>query len=257
MKGNTTRHPKPHQHLSNGQPYETPAAEADDRSDDPFDQEVHHHNPGVDLPGFADLPADVRARLASCYVDPTSPEAAKIPQQADAIKVGAPGRDDVIRTYRDERIGWLSVRTVIVKKGLGQSIGKKLYLVGPKAIENPAVAQRVRLGRAVLTVNSEGVAGVWLIYPPDAINYDRHYPFDAAKWEAAQKAKTDWVNIYWDGEGGHKWSVVDLRGQPNERPVWPSGSPLILIDRATKGLLVDDPDHPDFKSLIVKSGGAK
>jgi hypothetical protein len=236
---------------------ETTAAETGGKSDDSSDLEAHHHKPGVDLPGFEDLPADVRARLASCYVDPTTPEAAKIPQQVDAIRVGAPGCDDAIRTYPDERLGWLPVRTVTVRKGMGQSVNKKVYLVGPKAIENPAVAQRVRVGRAVLTVNSEGVAGVWLIYPPDAVNYERQYPFDAAKWEAAQRAKTDWVNIYWDGDKGFTWSVVDLKGQPNERPVYPSESPLILIDRATKALLVDDPEHPDFKSLIVKSGGAK
>jgi hypothetical protein len=236
---------------------ETTAAAIGGKSDDSFGREAHHHKPGIDLPGFEDLPADVRARIASCYVDPTSPEPAKIPQQVHAIRVGAPSRDDVIRTYHDETIGWLSVRTVVVKKGMGQSVNKKVYLVGPKAIENPAVAQRVRVGRAVLTVNSEGVAAVWMVYPPDAVNYEHQYPYDLAKWEAAQRAKTDWVNIYWEADKGHKWSVVDLQGQPNERPVWPSESPLILIDRATKDLLVNDPDHPDFKSLIVKSGSAK
>jgi hypothetical protein len=236
---------------------ETTAATTGSKSDDPCDLEAHHHKPGIDLPGFEDLPADVRARLASCYVNPTSPEPAKIRQQVYAIRVGAPGRDDVIRTYPDETIGWLSVRTVTVNKGMNQSNNKKLYLVGPKAIENPAVAQRVRVGHAVLSVNSEGVAGVWLIFPPDA-NYERQYPYDAVKWEAAQKAKTDWVNFQWDDQKRiHNWFIVDLKGQPNERPVWPSEPPLILIDRATKDILVNDPDHPDFKSLIVKSGAAK
>jgi hypothetical protein len=237
---------------------ETTAAATGGKSDDPCDLEARHHKSGIDIPGFEHLPADIQARLALCYVDPTSPEAAKIPKQVDAIKVGVPGQDDVIRTHHDERIGWWPARTIVVKKGMGQSMNKKFYIVGPKALENPAVAQRVRVGRAVLTVNSEGVVGVWLIYPPDAINYDRQYPYDATKWEAAQKAKTDWVNIYWDGEKRiHRWSVVDLQGQPNERPVWPSESPLILIDRALQALQVNDPDYPDFKGLIVKSGAAK
>jgi hypothetical protein len=206
-----------------------------------------------DIPGIEDLPPDVRERLRKARRDPTKPEPAKLIKQAQAIRVGSPAADDLFRTCPDET-GWFPVHTVVVKRGFEQAARKKVFLVGPAALTNPAVAERARPAVAILTVTAENIAGVWVLAKPDMVAAENSYPYDQAKWECAQCARANWVTLRWDKEQGiHRWSVVDLTGQPNDIPVWPAEHPLILIDRAISTCFIDDPDFGEFKNLVVRS----
>jgi hypothetical protein len=207
----------------------------------------------VDIPGFEDLPADVRERLLKARRDPTKAGPVKVARQAQVIRTGAPGADDIFRTYHDPLVGWFDVYTVAIKKGFDQSTNKKLYLVGENALKNPAVAQRARAGVAILTVTTENIVGVWVINRPDMVAAENSYPYDQVKWECAEAARTSWVTFAWNKELGiHQWSVINLDGQPNAIPIWPAEHPLVLIERAIATVFVDDPEFPEFKHLIVK-----
>jgi hypothetical protein len=222
----------------------------------PFDEPEAETAPVVsDIPGFEDLPSDVRERLLKARRDPTQPSAAAGPPPKVPVRVGAPARDDIFRTYPDGS-GWLTVNVVTIKKGLGQDVKKKTYLVGDEAMKNPAVAERVRAGYAILTITAEGITGVWIINKPDRIGYESSYPYDQPKYEAAESARARWTTIAWDNDkGGHQWQPIDLGGQPNEKPVWPGEHPMMLIDRAIASVFVDDPDFAEFKHLTVKRSG--
>jgi hypothetical protein len=202
----------------------------------------------IDIPGFNDLPVDVRERLLKARRDPTKAEPIRIIKQAQTIRVAPPEKDDIFRTYPDVRIGWFDVHIVTIKK----AASRRQYLVGENALKNPAVAQRGRAGVAILTTTTEGTAGVWVIHRPNIIAAQRSYPFDSTKWLCAQSAKQDWVIFAWNQElQVHQWQTIDLTGQPNEKPVWPAEHPLVLIDRAIASIFVDDPDFADFKYLAV------
>jgi hypothetical protein len=169
------------------------------------------------------------------------------------VRVGSPGADDIFRTHPDPRIGWLDVNIITIKKGFGQDVRKKTYLAGPESMKNPAVMERMRAGYAILTVTAEGVPAVWVIARPDRYAYEMSYPFDQTKIEAAEAARQGWVTLAWDREkGGHRWSVIDISGQPNAVPVWPGEHPMIVIDRAIAPILIDDPNFVEFKHLTVR-----
>jgi hypothetical protein len=209
--------------------------------------------PASDIPGIEGLPADVRERLKRARRDPTAAEELKVKGRARVIQVGSPEGDDIFRTHPDRDAGWWDVHVVAIRKGFGKAAGRRTYLVGSKALENPAVAQRARAGVAILTVTSEGDAGVWVIQVPDMVAAEGSYPYDQVKWECAEAARGDWVSLAWNKEQGiHQWQVVDLSGQPNAVPVWPDEHPLVLIDRAIASVFVDDPDFVEFKKLIVR-----
>jgi hypothetical protein len=206
----------------------------------------------TDIPGSEDLPADVRERLLKARRDPTKAAPVKVTRQAQVIQVGAPGEDDIFRTYHDS-VGWFPVHIVAIKKGFGMAGSKKVYLVGDNALKNVAVAQRVRDGVAILTVTTESIFSVWVIGRPDMVAAPASYPYDIVKWQCAEAAMTNWVSFAWNKELGiHQWSVINLDGQPNATPVRPAEHPLVLIDRAIAPEFVDDPDFPEFKHLVVK-----
>jgi hypothetical protein len=205
--------------------------------------------PALDIPGCEDLPADVRERLRKARRDPTTAAALKVNRQSRAIRVESPSPDDLFRVHPDPETGCLDVHVVWVKK----TGNRRMYLVGDKALTNPAVAERARPGVALLTVTAEGVVGVWVIAVPDMAAAEGSYPFDSAKWDCAWAARDSWVTFAWDKEQGiHRWNAVDLDGQPNERPAWPAEHPLVLIDRAIASVFVDDPDFPEFKGLVTR-----
>jgi hypothetical protein len=207
----------------------------------------------TDIPGFEGLPADVRERLLKARRDPTKVAPVSVTRQAQAIRVGVPGEDDIFRTYYDLLLGWFPVTSVTIKKGFGQATRKKVYLVGQNALKNPAVAQRVRAGMAILTVTTEGIPGVWVLQRPDMVAAEASYPYDDIKWRCAEAGRKDWVTLAWNKDLGiHQWSVINLDGQPNATPAWPAEHPLLLIERAITQEFIDDPDFPDFKHLMVK-----
>jgi hypothetical protein len=207
----------------------------------------------IDIPGLESLPADVRERLLKARRDPTKSEPVRVTKQAQVIRVGAPGEDDIFRTHPDPALGWFDVRTVTIKKGFGQPANKKVYLVGENALKNPAVAQRARAGVAILTVTTENIVAVWVIQRPDMVDAEASYPYDKVKWECAEAAKANWATFCWNQQLGiHQWSVINLEGQPNATPNWPAEHPLVLIDRAIATVFIDDPDFAEFRHLLVK-----
>jgi hypothetical protein len=207
----------------------------------------------VDIPGFEDLPPDVRTRLAKARRDPTQAEPLAVVKKAQAIRVGAPGANDIFRTYPDAT-GWFDVNLVTIKKGFDQNTRKKVFLVGEVALANPAVAQRARAAVAILTVTTEGLPAVWVIPKPSLITAPDSYPYDQPRWECAEAARVRWVTFAWNKERGlHEWSVINLDGLPGSQPTWPAEHPLVLIDRAIAGVFVDDPDFPEFQNLLVRS----
>jgi hypothetical protein len=163
----------------------------------------------TDIPGFERLPVDVRERLLKARRDPTKSEPVRVTKQAQVIRVGTPGEDDIFRTHPDPALGWFDVRTVTIKKTLGQAANKKVYLVGENALKNPAVAQRARAGVAILTVTTENIVAVWVLQRPDMVAAEESYPYDKVKWECAEAAKANWVTICWNKHLGiHQWSVI-------------------------------------------------
>jgi hypothetical protein len=207
----------------------------------------------TDIPGFEDLPADVRERLQKARRDPSRPEPVRVIRQSQVVRVGAPGADDIFRTHADPRVGWFDVQTVAIKKGFGQAVNKKVILVGENALKNPAVAQRARPGVAILTLTTENIVGVWVIQRPDIVAAEASYPYDVVKWQCAEAARVDWVTFAWNKDLGiHQWSTINLDGQPNATPIWPAEHPLILIERAISAVFIDEPDFPEFKHLMIK-----
>jgi hypothetical protein len=206
--------------------------------------------PGLDIPGWNELPADVRERLLKARRDPTQPAPIKIAKQAQIVRVAGPAADDVFRTYPDPLIGWFDVYAVTIRK----SSARRTYLVGERALTNPTVAQRARAAVAVLIVTSEEIASVWVLPNPDVVTAEPSYPFDQAKWQCAEAARTSWVTLAWNqDQRSHQWSTVDLTGQPNNTPAWPGGHPLIVIEKAIAAVFIDDPNFPEFKYLLDKS----
>jgi hypothetical protein len=208
--------------------------------------------PAPDIPGWEALPEDVRERLRKIRRDPQAPETAKVIKQVTSIRVGRPAADDIFRTHPDP-VGWFDVNAVAIKKGFGQAGDKKLYLVGPGAMENVVVAQRARAGCAILTLTSEGVVAVWVLLRPNAAVAPDSLPYDQPKWDCAEAARADWVTFAWNSAiGAHQWSVVNLDGHPGAVPRWPEEHPLVLIDRAIQAVTVNDPEFAEFKNLMAK-----
>jgi hypothetical protein len=203
-----------------------------------------------DIPGFDDLPADVRERLLKIRRDPTQPDEVSGPPPQIPVRVGNPGRDDIIRTY-PTAAGWLDVHVVNVKKGMGNDT--ETYLVSGAALTNPAVRERARPGWAILTLTAEGVVAVWIIKKPDQVHYKMGYSYDHPKYEAATAARTEWVTVSYDaGIGGHRWQVIDLSGNVNANPKWPAEKPMVLIFRAIEAIHIEDPAFEGFKYLTAR-----
>jgi hypothetical protein len=206
--------------------------------------------PGQDIPGWDELPADVRERLLKARRDPTQPAPIKVAKQAQIVRLAGPAADDVFRTYHDPLIGWFDVHAVTVRK----ASGRRTYLVGERALTNPIVAQRARAAVAILIVTTEEIANVWVLSRPDSVTAESSYPYDQVKWECAEAARKSWVTLAWNQDRRvHQWSTVDLTGQPNNAPVWPGGHPLLVIEKAIATAFIDDPYFPEFKYLLDKN----
>jgi hypothetical protein len=89
-----------------------------------------------DLPEFEGVPASVKERLLKARRDPTEPEPPPVAKRSQAVRLGAPGKADIFRTYPIPNRGWFDVAVLIVRKGFDDSGGdssrgsKRLYLVG-------------------------------------------------------------------------------------------------------------------------------
>jgi hypothetical protein len=201
------------------------------------------------------LPEDVRRRLLAIRSDPTEAGPPGFKGRTDTIQVGSPSEDDVFRTYEDKSLGWYGIRTVVIKKGFKGTGSKQTFVVGPNALANPAVAERVRRGFAILVLTSEGNVGVWILMEPDAILAPRSYPYDQAKMECAEAARYAPCRIRYDQErNAHEWRTLDAGRYPDVRWAWPSEPALVLIDRAVYPLTIDRPDHPEFAHLLRRGG---
>jgi hypothetical protein len=206
-----------------------------------------------DKPSWKDLPADVLARLRRTRRDPSDVKPPVIIQQTSTITVGNPTKDDVFRTHFDQEEGWLDVTILTLKKGFGQAGGKKTFIVVADALENPAVRQRARVGKAILITTSEGVHHIWIISVPDPIQAPGAYPYDVIKWTCATAAMTSWVQLAWNDDTNiHEWEAVDLTDEPNDVPVWPTEPMGLIFDRSLFVVTIDRRDHPELKNLSCK-----
>src|SRR5262249_37336273 len=160
------------------------------------------------------------------------------------MQVGSPARDAIFRTHPDRRLGWLKVNLVVVAKGMketNKSADKKVYLAGPRALENPAGKERARDGWAGLLITREGVTGGWLLADPDETFYPNSHATDDFKWRCAIAATERWHSLYWDERTrSHVSAPCDLAGAPNERPAWPGENPLTLLVRTLGPMTIND-----------------
>jgi hypothetical protein len=211
--------------------------------------------PVIDIPGFSSLPADVQERMRLAYRDPTAPDANRAPRPVASVQVKAPGADDIFRTHPDQAIGWYPITMIAIKKNKGGGVGDKTRrILGPRALENRAVAERAYPAKAVLWVNAEGILGVWLLRVPDMVDGEESYKYDFNKWQCAEKAATDWCTCWWDRKANtHKWHTVDLSDRPNSNnPAWTDEHPVALIDRAIAPEIINDPAFREFDLLLVR-----
>ena len=155
------------------------------------------------------------------------------------VPVRKPNKTDFVRVRNDDNyrmdVGMVELKEV-----------NENYIVMPAMMNEPGIFELVFPVRLVTAVTRQGTLFLWPLKLPR--DDGRENAWHSTAIEAADLALDQWVRVAADMAMGGYQAYVATGNLPE--PEWPDYSFSELIQKAFKGKIVSEPDHPLIEQLL-------